>query len=263
MGFSLRVAGSAFGLALCLGCSLLAPSKDDIAGGAVNPGGGGSTVGGSGGASGSAGSATGGQSGGTSGAAGAAGSAGTGGTGGSAGASLLFGDEFDADNSEWQFAGETGWNTSGGQAIQGNAAATYAVRWLPSLANLSDYRIEVRAKTTAPSNGAIQVLFRQTADASFYYCSFHPSLGEMFWGIYTTNWDSVELGTAPTFAVDYDPNQTFTMTLIANGPQFTCRVEEIPEAIASLYDTTYPEGSPGLKTYVATVAYDYLRVYSE
>lgn len=264
MSFWLRIAGSAFGLSLCLGCSLLAPSKDDIAG-EVSAGGG-TSAGGAGGTGGTG--AVGGTAGATGGVSGASGGAGggvggTAGVGGSAGAATLFADEFDSALPAWKLVGESGWSTTGGEAIQSNVAATYAVRWLPSLASLTDYRVEVRARMTAPSDGAIQVLFRQASDQAFYYCSFHPATGEMFWGIYTSNWDSMELGGAPTFAVDYDPNQTFTVTVIAKGPQFTCRVEEISAAVASLFDDTYAAGGPGLKTYVASVAYDYVRVYSE
>jgi hypothetical protein len=243
--------------ALCFGCSLLAPSKDEIANGQPS---GGTSAGGSGGGS------AGVSSGGTAGNGGTAGSGNTGGSsgnGGSAGASLLFADEFDDPKPDWQFGGETGWSLSGGEALQSDSGATYAIRWLPALANLTDYRIEVRARRTAPSLGALQVLFRQTADDTFYYCSFHPSLGEMFWGKYTSNWDTEELGTAPTFAVDYDPNQSFTMTLIADGTQFTCRVEEVPAAVAVMSDLSYPAGSPGLKTYLMAAAYDYIRVYSK
>lgn len=260
MSLWLRITESGLAVSLCIGCSLLAPEKDEIANGQSS---GGSTTGGTGGLGGSGGGTAGAASGGTSGNGGTGGSAGASGAGGSAGGALLFADEFDAEKPEWQFAGETGWSLSGGEAVQSNLAATYAIRWIPSLASLTDYRIEVRARRTGPSSGALQVLFRQTADDSFYYCSFHPALGEMYWGKYTSNWDSEEIGSAPNFAVDYDPNQAFTMTLITDGTQFTCRVEEIPAAVAVLSDLTYPAGGPGLKTYVMASAYDYIRVYSK
>ncbi len=260
----LRAAFGISALWLLVGCSLLAPSRDEISGDYQKGDSGGSANGGSSGASlggGGGGVAGGGGSGG--GAAGAGGSAGASGSGGTGGAQLLFDDEFDDEKPEWQFGGDGSWAVQAGEANQTSPLATEPVRWVASLTALTDYRIEVRARRTNKSDGALQILFRVTGVSAFYYCSFHPGSGEMYWGIYYGNFDSAELGTAPLVPVNYDPDQTFTMTVTAKGSLFNCSVLEVPAATASLVDSTRPTGGPGLKTYQLTAAYDYIRVYSE
>jgi hypothetical protein len=257
MASRLRFTG-VFTLSLTLGCSLIAPSKDEISGGNAAPSGG---SGGSGGATGGSAGSTGGTAGG-----GAGGTAGaTGGSGGSGGApTLIWSDEFSDFTGDWQYAGDGNWNLVSGEAVQSSPSATAPVRWVPELVSLTNYRIEVSARRTSPSAGALQILFRQTDDSRFYYCSFHPAVGEMFWGMYSDGFNTTDLGPAHSFGTSsYDADDQFTMTLTAVDNHFECSVANVTGASMELDDNTYPTGAPGLKTYVLPGAYDYIRVYDK
>ncbi len=252
---------------LCLlaaGCSLLSPSRDEISGENSNPSSGGAASGGSAGVAGTgatAGAASGGSAGSSGGAAGSGGSAGASGSGGSAGSAFLFEDDFDAPKAEWKFAGDGTWQQMNGTVVQGDPTASQPIRWVSSLGSATDYVVETRVRPVKSSTGAIQIIFRVNPanPSEFYYCSWHPSTGEQYYGIYSDGFSSAELG-AKQASPSSTPNAWITMKVSVKGSTFRCWVPEEPGVDYTISDSTYASGAPGLKSYKLSVEHDYFRV---
>ncbi|MEZ4220629.1 MAG: hypothetical protein R3B13_06830 [Polyangiaceae bacterium] len=253
---------------LCaLGCSLLSPSRDDITGEYSPKGstGGGGGSGGAGAAAGTGAAAGAGASGGASGSSGASGASGGGGvagSGGTGGVNVLFEDEFDTEKAEWQIAGDGNWQTAMGVAGQSAPLASHPVRWVSTLGNATDYIVETRARGKNPQgDSALQIIFRVNPSnpSEFYYCSYHPLNGEMYWGIYSDGWQSSDLGS--NFSTpSNDPTAWFVLHVDVQGSKFRCWVDGQPDADFQVVDTTYKTGAPGLKSFHFAVEHDYFRV---
>ena len=149
------------------------------------------------------------------------------------------------------------WTASGGEAHQGDAAATTAFAYSTS-ATPSDYR--VAAKLIPGSGTGLGVAFRVALGAkTMYLCEWRPSAGQLVLAWTNNGGNPTQLAAVPV--TGGSATATVTIHAEAKGTTLSCCIDELPSAkLLNVTDTHYANGQAGVETTSATASFDDLVV---
>jgi hypothetical protein len=173
---------------------------------------------------------------------------------------LMYATELDTLDG-WDIGAGTWAADAGGWARQSDATAKLAYAFPHSVTG-SDYRIVSSFRATdGGTSSALEVSARVGDGGSShqYNCNWDP-FGGAFQIKYTFD-ESSNGVVVSTQLADFDPTATLTMEFEVRGDSLRCCIRELPAATLSGTDAQFSSGHPGLKTYLASGAYDYFHVF--
>jgi hypothetical protein len=171
------------------------------------------------------------------------------------------------DFSGWMVGAGT-WGAQGGEAVQSDDTSNFAYAYNPAV-TASDYRVvsSFRALAGMGTSTAVELAARVQLDGSGgqYHCNWdavHGGFTMMYSTSPTVNDFFAQVYIDTSMIPNYDPSGSFVMEFQVRGSRLDCCVHGIAAAVGTATDTRFTAGAPGMKTFLASGAYDYLHVYA-
>lgn len=163
-----------------------------------------------------------------------------------------FSDDFENGTARWSTAGGSWSVTTDGSQVYRQSTESGSARAIVMAAGASgwsDYTVRTEAKITGTNSNAEAVLIGRYVSSNQWYQLHIKASG---WGVYKNqsgNW--IQLASGST---TFNKNQYYDLALTFSGSSIVAEIDGVQ--VASVNDSSFSQGSAGVRTYLGSASFD-------